>query len=137
MIHYTLTDEELTNFADDAVRAEIRTRIAEQNPEETVILIDGEGNEWDRVTGAPAAPSLLDLTDDELAQKAEEESQINEEAERLETVVRPLVMKRLMAEARSEVRAELREGTNAKLELQALKATLAKEKRESEGTPAQ
>lgn len=129
MVQYTLTEEELSNFSDDNVRAEIRFRVANLHSNEgAIVIVDSEGNEWDRVTGGSEL-SVPELSDEEQAAQALETLRNEEEAHRLETVIRPLVMHRLMSEARMEVRAELRENANAKLELQALKANQAKDER--------
>ncbi len=130
MIQYILTDEELASYSDDTVRAEVRTRVATMHPDEPAIsIVDKDGWQWDHVSGAsPTEPSeVIPDTAEELEAKERESFQVQEEAARLESVVRPLVMGRLRAEARGEVREQLREGANAKLELQALKVTSAKQ----------
>lgn len=128
MIQYTLTEVELSTFSDDAVRAEIRSRVAATYPdEETIIIADVEGNEWDRVSGnAESVEAPPVLTDEERELRLEDEAKTRSDALRLETVLRPIVMTKLRSEARAEVREKLREGVNATLELQAFKASLKK-----------
>lgn len=129
MQQYTLSDSELANFSDDLVRAEIRSRVATMYPEEeTIIIADVEGNEWDRVSGDASSFSepLPEFTPEEQAERLEAEAKTLEEARRLEEVIRPIVMKKLRLEARAEIREQVREGANAVLELAALKATLKK-----------
>lgn len=153
MITYTLTPDELATFSDDNVRAGIRSRLAvEYAGEDTIIIADEEGNEWDRLV-EPTEPIEVfgDMapTSEELELRLEASEELKEAVALDESVTRPLVMQKLRLEARSEVRDQLRSkdetiatlrAENARLKMaanergqkseEAPRARAAKEKRE-------
>lgn len=116
MFTYTLTPDELATFSQDDVRAAIRSRLASEHLEEdTIIIADEEGNEWDRLespsepTVIPEAVSEMVPTSEELEAKLDASAELKEAVALDESVTRPLVIRKLQLEARAEVRDQLRE----------------------------
>lgn len=132
---YTLTESELASFADDSIRAEIRSRVSADSFENETITIQSEtGDVYDVVSGSVTLDDLgVVLTDEQIAERRESdeanaarEAAIEADALRIETEIKPLVMQRLRALARQEVREEIRELKAEIFELRASMATLKK-----------
>lgn len=140
MVIYTLTSDELANFSKDEVRAEIRSRLAAEHiGEDTIIIADEAGNEWDRLS-EPTEPEVIPEvagemapTSEELEAKLEANEQLKEAVILDETVTRPLVMRKLQLEARAEVRDQLRAKDETIGTLKAENARLRQELGKSKG----
>lgn len=120
MNKYTMSPEEKDNFYQDEIRDEVRKKASLLfTTEELVYIVDENDEIWDQAHGVqePGADEVLSA--EEIQQRAEREAAELAEAEKLETVIRPLAMKRLRAEARDELRDELRSKTNEILKLRA------------------
>lgn len=129
MIKVTLSSDDLAKYSDAEQRGKIRSEIASNHSDEDEIsIVDIDGIEIDRVAGTDNF--AVALTDEEVEARHLDDEATKKEAEKLESVIRPLVMKKLRAEARAEVREQLNEGKEAILELRTLKAKMNEEESE-------
>jgi hypothetical protein len=122
MNQYRLSNEEKASFFKEEVREAVRKLAAENfTSEELVYIVDAEGEIWDQVHGSKEASELITehFSEEELQVRIAKEAAEAEEAERLETDIKPRVMKKLRAEAKQELRDELRDRSNEVLKLRA------------------
>lgn len=143
---YTLTYDEKTGFHHDEIRGEIRGRVSSEFPtEDTIQIVDSDGELWDTVNGSIDRPLTPEEIQDRLekqehdewvaleenarkaaALKAEDDAAAEalkltedeqKQAARFEEVIKPTVLKKLRSEARKEFKDQIRDQTNEILNL--------------------
>ncbi len=143
MNQYQMTESEKELFlSGDEGRGKVRQDAAHSNPEaDSIQIVDSEGELFDTVSGAEhdgekTEPGLaVVLTDDQLEERRTAEALHAADLARTEEELKPLVMSKLLNEARSHMREQFVEEIR---QLRTDKAELVNQvKRLTEGVRAQ
>ncbi len=128
-IKYTLSPEQASKFHIDEERSLIRSSLVEQYPSQAVQVLNEEGELLDNIGDEETSEVELAvaLNPEELESKRVSDELERQQADHLETVLKPLVIQRITADVRREFREQLRDKTDEVLKCRASLARLERD----------